>query len=82
MKKAVKPTLYLNGKLLCPLALGRAAIFSVGDQIYHTSAVVRIHAVNSNEVHFETQHTHYYLNTRPFVAAVRRAPIPVMAACA
>ena len=33
MKKAVKPTLYLNGKLLCPLAVGRAAIFSVGDQI-------------------------------------------------
>ena len=65
MKKAVKPTLYLHGKLLCPLALG-----------------VRIHAVNSDEVHFETQHTHYYLNIRPFAVAVRRPPIPVLAACA
>ena len=82
MKKAFKPTLYLNGKLLCRLTLGRAAIFSVEDRIYHTSAGVRIHAVNSSEIHFETQHTHYYLNIRPFAAAVRRPPIPVLAACA
>lgn len=82
MKKAVKPTLYLNGKLLCPLALGRAAIFSVEDRIYYTSAVVRIHAVNSIEVHFETRHTHYFLNIRPFAAAFRQPPVPTLAACA
>lgn len=82
MKKTVKPTLYMNGKLLCSLALGKAAIFSVEDRIYHTSAVVCIHTVNSSEVHFETQHTHYYLNIRPFAAAVRRPPIPILAACA
>ena len=42
--------------------------------MYHTAPVVKIHETETQEIHFETSTTHYYIKPRPFVlAALNRA---------
>lgn len=81
MKKK-KKEVELCGKLMCPITIGKSALFAAGGQIYHTSRVVALHEHNDEHVHFETINTHYHLSMRPFpLAAV--CPLPVsLAACA
>lgn len=42
MKKR-KLELYITGKLMSALMVGRPAIFSAGGEMYHTAPVVKIH---------------------------------------
>ena len=42
MKKR-KLELYITGKLMSTLMVGRPAIFSTGGEMYHTAPVVKIH---------------------------------------
>ena len=69
MKKR-KLELYITGKLMSALMVGRPAIFSTGGEMYHTAPVVKIHETETQEIHFETSTTHYYIKPRPFVLAV------------
>lgn len=81
MKKE-KKNLKLYGKLMCPITIGKSAIFAAGGQIYHTSRVVALHEQNNEHIHFETINTHYHLSMRPFPLTVV-CPLPVrLAACA
>ena len=59
MKKR-KLELYITGKLMSALMVGRPAIFSTGGEMYHTAPVVKIHETETQEIHFETSTTHYY----------------------
>ncbi len=77
-KKEVK----LCGSLLCPITIGRPAIFASGGKVYHTSRVVALHEQTEENIHFETVNTHYHLSTSPFPLAAM-SPLPVrLAACA
>ena len=60
MKKR-KLELYITGKLMSALMVGRPAIFSTGGEMYHTAPVVKIHENETQEIHFETSTTHYYI---------------------
>ena len=53
MKKR-KLELYITGKLMSALMVGRPAIFSTGGEMYHTAPVVKIHENETQEIHFET----------------------------
>jgi len=53
MKKR-KLELYITGKLMSALMVGRPAIFSTGGEMYHTAPVVKIHETETQEIHFET----------------------------
>ena len=53
MKKR-KLELYITGKLMFALMVGRPAIFSTGGEMYHTAPVVKIHETETQEIHFET----------------------------
>ena len=75
MKKR-KLELYITGKLMSALMVGRPAIFSTGGEMYHTAPVV------TQEIHFETSTTHYYIKSRPFVLAVLNPRRQTLAACA
>ena len=68
MKKR-KLELYITGELMSALMVGRPAIFSTGGEMYHTAPVVKIHETETQEIHFETSTTHYYIKPRPFVLA-------------
>lgn len=57
MKKR-KLELYITGKLMSTLMVGRPAIFSTGGEMYHTAPVVKIHETETQEIHFETSTTH------------------------
>ena len=59
MKKR-KLELYITGKLMSALMVGKPAIFSTGGEMYHTAPVVKIHETEAQEIHFETSTTHYY----------------------
>lgn len=61
---------------------GRPAIFSTGGEMYHTAPVVKIHETETQEIHFETSTTHYYIKPRPFVLAVLNPRRQTLAACA
>ena len=56
MKKR-KLELYITGKLMSALMVGRPAIFSTGGEMYHTAPVVKIHETETQEIHFETSTT-------------------------
>ena len=58
------------------------AIFSTGGEMYHTAPVVKIHETETQEIHFETPTTHYYIKPRPFVLAVLNPRRQTLAACA
>ena len=81
MKKR-KLELYITGKLMSALMVGRPAIFSTGGEMYHTAPVVKIHETETQEIHFETSTTHYYIKPRPFVLAVLKPRRQTLAACA
>jgi len=81
MKKR-KLELYITGKLMSALMVGRPAIFSTGGEMYHTAPVVKIHETETQEIHFETSTTHYYIKPRPFVLAVLNPRRQTLAACA
>jgi len=81
MKKR-KLELYITGKLMSALMVGRPAIFSTGGEMYHTAPVVKIHETETQEIHFETSTTHYYIKSRPFVLAVLNPRRQTLAACA
>ena len=81
MKKR-KLELYITGKLMSALMGGRPAIFSTGGEMYHTAPVVKIHETETQEIHFETSTTHYYIKPRPFVLAVLNPRRQTPAACA
>ena len=50
MKKR-KLELYITGKLMSALMVGRPAIFSTGGEMYHTAPVVKIHETETQEIH-------------------------------
>ena len=80
--KKIKKKVELCGKLMCPITVGKSAIFAANGQIFHTSRVVALHEQDDEYVHFETVNTHYHLSVRPFPLAVI-CPLPVsLAACA
>jgi len=81
MKKR-KLELYITGNLMSALMVGRPAIFSTGGEMYHTAPVVKIHETETQEIHFETSTTHYYIKPRPFVLAVLNPRRQTLAACA
>lgn len=78
MKKR-KLELYITGKLMSALMVGKPAIFSTGGEMYHTAPVVKIHETEAQEIHFETSTT---LKPRPFVLAVLNPRRQTLAACA
>ena len=49
MKKR-KLELYITGKLMSALMVGRPAIFSTGGEMYHTAPVVKIHETETQEI--------------------------------
>lgn len=49
MKKR-KLELYITGKLMSALMVGRPAIFSTGGEMYHTAPVVKIHETETQEM--------------------------------
>lgn len=51
MKKR-KLELYITGKLMSALMVGRPAIFSTAGEMYHTAPVVKIHETETQEIHF------------------------------
>lgn len=52
MKKR-KLELYITGKLMSALMVGRPAIFSTGGEMYHTAPVVKIHETETQAIHFD-----------------------------
>ena len=64
--KHIKICKSMNGNLLRPVSVGKAAVFSSGGLIYHTSAVIALHEKTNHFIHFETQNTHYHLSIQPF----------------
>lgn len=62
MIKAMK---FLDGTLLCPLAVGSRAVFLHRGNLVRTSRVVAIHGVTEEEARFETLNTTYRLTTGP-----------------
>ena len=81
MKKR-KLELYITGELMSAWMVGRPAIFSTGGEMYHTAPVVKIHETETQEIHFETSTTHYYIKPRPFVLAALNPRRQTLAACA
>lgn len=80
--KKMKKNVVLCGKLMCPITIGKSAIFAAGGQLYHTSRVIAVHESDEEHIHFETANTHYHLSIYPFPAAAI-CPLPVrLAACA
>lgn len=51
----------LSGKLMFPLCIGCRALILHDRHYTHTSKVVAIHSVQSGEIRFETENTHYRL---------------------
>ena len=81
MKKR-KLELYISRKLTSALMVGRPATFSSGCELYHSAPGVKIHETETQEIHFETSTTHYYIKPRPFVLAVLNPRRQTLAACA
>lgn len=80
--KQIKENKKLNGNLMRPVTVGKAAVFSSEGLIYRTSIVIALHRQTKNYIHFETQNTHYHLSMQPFPQA-SVSPLPVrLAACA
>ena len=80
--KHIKENKKLNGNLMRPVTVGKAAVFSSEGLIYRTSIVIALHRQTKNYIHFETQNTHYHLSMQPFPQAAV-SPLPVrLAACA
>ena len=77
-----KKKVMLCGILLCPIIIGKPAVFAAEGSLYRTSGVVALHEESINSIHFETRNTHYYLSMDPFsLAAIN--PLPVkLATCA
>lgn len=73
MKKD-KTSIFMDGTLLRPLAVGQSAIVHAGGKLYHTSRVVAIQEQTKNSVRFETLHSFYHLSTSPFALAVMHTP--------
>ncbi len=77
-----KKKVMLCGMLLCPITVGKPAVFAAEGNIYRTSDVVALHKQTENNIHFETRNTHYHLSMSPFPLAAT-SPLPVrLAACA
>lgn len=81
-KEAKKKKVMLCGMLLCPITIGKPAVFAAEGTLYRTSDVVALHEQTDEIIHFETRNTHYHLSMSPFpLAAI--SPLPVrLAACA
>ena len=77
-----KKKVMLCGMLLCPITVGKPAVFTAKGNLYRTSNVVALHELTENNIHFETRNTHYHLSMSPFPLAAM-SPLPVrLAACA
>ncbi len=77
-----KKKVMLCGMLLCPITVGKPAVFAAKGNLYRTSNVVALHEQTENNIHFETRNTHYHLSMSPFPLAAT-SPLPVrLAACA
>ena len=67
MKKR-KLELYITGKLMSALMVGRPAIFSTGGEMYHTAPVVKIHETETQEICLLTSSTRLavsYISGKP-----------------
>ena len=81
-KKEEKKSVLLCGQLICPITIGKPAVFAAEGKLYRTSHVVALHKHTMDEIHFETVNTHYHLSMSPFPLAAM-SPLPVrLAACA
>ncbi len=81
-KKEEKKNVLLCGQLICPITIGKPAVFAAEGKLYRTSHVVALHKHTMDEIHFETVNTHYHLSMSPFPLAAM-SPLPVrLAACA
>ncbi len=81
-KAEEKKTVMLCGTLLCPITIGKPALFASEGNFYRTSSVVALHKQTEDNIHFETRNTHYHLSMSPFPLAAM-SPLPVrLAACA
>lgn len=81
-KAEEKKTVMLCGTLLCPITIGKPALFASEGNFYRTSIVVAVHKQTEDNIHFETRNTHYHLSMSPFPLAAM-SPLPVrLAACA
>lgn len=81
-KKEEKKSVLLCGQLICPITIGKPAVFAAEGKFYRTSHVVALHKHTMDEIHFETVNTHYHLSMSPFPLAAM-SPLPVrLAACA
>lgn len=77
-----KKKVMLCGMLLCPITIGKPAVFAAEGNLYRTSDVVALHEQSDESIHFETRNTHYYLSMSPFpLAAVSLLPVR-LATCA
>lgn len=74
--KHLKESKSINGNLMRPVSVGKAAVFSSDGLIYRTSVVIALHKQTKNYIHFETQNTHYHLSMQPFPQAAI-SPLPV-----
>ena len=81
-KAEEKKTVMLCGTLLCPVTIGKPAVFAAGGTFYRTSAVVALHEQTEDNIHFETRNTHYHLSMSPFPLAAISPPPVRLAACA
>lgn len=81
-KDEKKKNVMLCGMLLCPITIGKPAVFAAEGNLYRTSDVVALHEQTDENIHFETRNTHYHLSMSPFPLAAM-SPLPVrLAACA
>jgi len=81
-KHEEKKKVMLCGMLLCPVTVGKPAVFAAEGNFYRTSSVVALHEQTEDNIHFETKNTHYYLSMSPFPLAAM-SPLPVrLATCA
>ncbi len=81
-KHEEKKKVMLRGMLLCPVTVGKPAVFAAEGNFYRTSSVVALHEQTEDNIHFETKNTHYYLSMSPFPLAAM-SPLPVrLATCA
>lgn len=77
-----KKKVMLCGTLLCPITIGKPAVFAAEGNLYRTSDVVALHKQTEENIHFETRNTHYHLSMSPFPQAAM-SPLPVrLAECA
>ncbi len=77
-----KKEINLNGSLLAPLAVGKAAFIRAGGRLLRTARVVAIHELSEDSIRFETSRYNYHLTMPTIPPAAGRLPYEELAVCA